>query len=101
MIDFLKKFKGPFFKKNGFLDYTEVHKWMYGAGKGFTIFRPSKIASNMNALHMDFEQWENSEGQYSDYGMITAYSTKMSVTVGLLVEHFTVEQVIQWSTLIL
>jgi len=79
MKNILKKYKGVFFKKNGYFDYTEIHKFVYGMVKSIPIFRPSKLSSNLNALHMDFNQWEDSEGQYSDIGLISTYTTKMAL----------------------
>jgi len=35
MKQFLKKFKGPFSKKGGFIDYKEAHSFVLGAAAGF------------------------------------------------------------------
>ena len=91
--NFLKKYKGVFFKKNGFLDYTELHAYMKGVLKGLTVFRPSTLQNKTAALHMDLEQWENSEGHYSDSGMLTSYTVKMALLFNYSPE------VVQWLTL--
>lgn len=69
----LKHFKGAFSKRGGSIDYTEVHAAIYGMVKGVVIYNPATLQKRTNALHMDLEQWENSEGQYSDYFMLPSY----------------------------
>lgn len=79
----LKSYKGVFSKKGGYLDYTEAHAFMYGVNKSLKYVRPISLAKNLNAGRMDFEQWENSEGQYSDAGMVAGYATKVGLTAAL------------------
>jgi len=81
--DKLRSFKGPFSKKGGYIDYSEAHAFGYGMAKSAKYFNPKSLADNLNAGRMDFEQWENSEGQYSDAGMVLGYAAKVGIAAAL------------------
>lgn len=71
----LVKFKGPFSKAGGILDYTEVHKFIYGIVLGLVIFRVSTLRNKI-LDGQSFGDWEASEGHYSDPVMIYVFILK-------------------------
>ena len=83
LVKWIKASKGVGTAKGKIIDYREAHRLQYGFLKGLAIFGPRKLAQNMNVLHMDPEQWENSEGQYIDTMMVVGYSSKYAVLVYL------------------
>ena len=81
LVNWIKASKGVGTAKGKLIDYREAHRLQYGFLKGLAIFGPRKLARNMNVLHMDPEQWEDSEGQYIDTMMVTGYASKYIVLV--------------------
>lgn len=84
LTDFLTRYKGVFFKKGGYLDYTEIHAWLKGFYKGLAVFRLKTLQKHLNAIYMDVDQYEESEGHYSDNGMIIGYVAKIGVLAHFL-----------------
>lgn len=72
----IKKSKGILTSKDKYIDYREAHRLQYGFLKGFATVRPDTLGKRMNVLHMNPDQWEQSEGQYIDTMMVIGYTSK-------------------------
>lgn len=59
--------------KGKLIDYGEAHVLQYNFFRGTAIMDPRKLVKSLNAPKQDFEDWENSEGQYADSFLIGGY----------------------------
>jgi len=75
----VKESKGFLTAKDKYVDYREAHRLQYGFLKGIATVRPDTLGKRMNVLHMNPDQWEQSEGQYIDTMMVVGYTSKYAM----------------------
>lgn len=72
----LKKYKGVLSAKDRYINYREAHRLQYGFFKGLVTVRPDKVSKHINAVQMDFLEYEDQNKHYEDTAFIVGYTSK-------------------------